>query len=238
MKLFKKFDPVASYKADSTRDAMGGDWGNDADPFAEKLGLYNPQDLIDGISGKSSEKAQKEIMRIQGQTVDDQLAEQQRQFDITAAQQEPFLQAGLDAMPGVQDAATVEGYGGRISDIMGNQDINNVRNNIAGDYLQSVGLSPMNGMGDLNALEAMDIENMLNQRGQSIAGKGLTGANAMAGFGANKTNQISNILSNYGNTGANSMQNQAAARADGMRNIGTLAAVGLGSYFGNQQQGS
>ena len=225
MGLLKKLDPTRNLK-----DAGGGKWGNAADPFAEKLGLYNPQDLIDGISGKSSEKAQKEIMRIQGQTVDDQLAEQQRQFDITAAQQEPFLQAGLDAMPGVQDAATLEGYGGRISDIMGNQEINDLRNQIFNDYMQDAGLGPVEGGGNLDISQAMSIEDMLNQRGQSIAGKGLTGANAMAGFGANKTGQISSILSNYGNTGANSMQNQAAARADGMRNIGTLAA-GLGSYF-------
>lgn len=226
-KSFKKLDPTRNLK-----DASGGDWGNAADPFAEPLGLYNPQDLIDGLSGKSSEKAQKEIMRIQSQTVDDQLAEQQRQFDITAAQQEPYLQAGIDALPGIQDAATLQGYDSRISDIMGNQEINDMRNQIFNDYMQGVGLDPVEGGGNLDVSQAMSIEDMLNQRNQSIAGKGLTGANAMAGFGDNKTRQISNILSNFGHTGANSMQNKAAARAQGLTNLGTLAAVGLDSYFG------
>ncbi len=68
-KLVKAQDPIKN-----TKDAKNGKWGNLADPMAEPLGLYNPQDLPVEISGKSHEKAAKQAPQLRGQFADESIA--------------------------------------------------------------------------------------------------------------------------------------------------------------------
>ena len=225
-KLVKAQDPIKNTKA-----AKDGKWGNLADPMAESLGLYNPQDLIDGISGKSQEKAAKQAQRLRGQFADESMAFQSKQFDDSYERNRPFYEAGAAQLDSLADSATVSGMSDNLQRIMQDNAIGNIRNDAIAQNASALGLrGDMSGMGDVSAREAVTLEDMLNQRKQSLAGKALTSANNTAGIGQSTTNSMSNTLSGLGNSNFNSIMAQNAARQQGAANIANLGA-GAFDYF-------
>lgn len=180
-----------------------------------------------GISGmeaaEAAAKAKQDVAR-------EGMSERERQFNITYGQQKPFYEAGAAMLPLLEQGATAQGYDDAISQLLSGSDVNAIRGSAIGDEAARLGINVPNDLGNLDVAEAMSIENMLNQRKQSLAGRGLTGGQTIAGYGQNKANAISNLLGDIGAAGTMGAMQSAQARAQGVNNLTNLTA-GLTDYF-------
>ena len=213
---------------------------NNSTPIADKAGLYNPQELWNGLSGKAQEKAASEAQGLQEAFARDAIALQRQQFDDSYDRNKPYYEAGARQLGKLEEGATTEGLSSNLQRIMQENAVGDIRNQAIADSAQGMGLRrDVSGMGDLEASEAVTLEDMLNQRKQSLAGKALSSAGDIGGIGQATANNISNTLSGLGASNFNSIMAQNAARQQGLANIGNLGA-GAYDYFrgGNSGGGS
>ena len=133
------------------------------------------------------------------------IAEQRRQFDTTTGNVQPFLDAGVGALPLVQEGLTAEGLDARLARLMNtntfgslvDERTRSVEGQLAaggltrsGTALQSIAAIPT----DL----ALALEDMLTGRATNLAGSGQNAALGLGSLGAGSANSISSLLSSSG----------------------------------------
>ncbi|MCP4001386.1 MAG: hypothetical protein GY727_10795 [Gammaproteobacteria bacterium] len=192
---------------------------------------------LGGLKGDAAKKANEEIARLTQEYADKAIALERKQFDKSYEQQKPFIQAGAAQLDPLARSATAKGYADELSQIMGG-DVAQTRRGFVDDTGSMVGLRrDLSGVGDLRMNEAMGIADILNQRRQSLAGKGLSSSDYTAGLGQGSASNISNLLGGIGQAQSQSILNQAQARAQGIGNIGNLAGSAY-DYFRGSNWGS
>jgi hypothetical protein len=99
---------------------------------------------------------------------------------------QPFSQAGINALPGLEQGSTLEGFGGGLSDIFNSSAIQPLiqdRMRAANSAFGSAGLTRSGGAiqaaADIPTELAMQIEQMLNERQTGLAGLGF-GADSLS----------------------------------------------------------
>jgi len=160
--------------------------------------------------------------------------EQQRgQFDYMNSLLNPYYETGAQSLPYLQEGSTAGGYGGRISDIMGQDYMQQaIGENMRGvnDQLASAG-GRRSGFGANTATNSIydmlsNQENMLNQRNQSLAGQTQTTGLNMGNFGAGNANAITRLMGNQADAYSTGINNANAINMQGMNQmINTGAAV-------------
>lgn len=186
-----------------------------------------------GISGADAEKrAAKAKEQLARQGID----EQERQFLTTYNQQKPFYEAGAAMLDPLAQASTAEGYGNALQQLLDNSQVSGIRNERIAQEGAGLGRD-LSSLGNLDITEAMAIEDMLNQRKQSLAGRGLSAGTTTAGYGQGKANAISNLLGGIGQAQAQGAIGAQAARTQGMQQ-GVNLLGSLSNYFGNRPPSS
>lgn len=160
---------------------------------------------------------------------------ERRQFDETQAMLRPFQELGEDQLLGLQNRATAEGYGTAIERLLGGTDAMSMsRNAGAQDYANQMGINrDLSGIGNLQADEAMMLEDMLNQRSQNLAGVGLTTGENIARFGQSSANALGALTGLNSQNLAQGQMAQQAARTGGLNNALAIGGA-LGGAFGGQ----
>ncbi len=189
---------------------------------------------IKGLTGEAAAEAQRKIAKMQKAFADKAIAQERAQFDKTYAMQQPFIQAGVEQLRPLARSATPEGYAADLESVM-EGDVGATRQGFVEGYAPTVGLRrDVSGVGDLKMREAMGISDILNQRRQSLAGKGLTSSDYTAGIGQDSASNISNLLSSVGSAQSQSILGASQARQQGLTNLANLG-VGLYDYFRKDQ---
>lgn len=180
-----------------------------------------------------SDKAPKEAARIQAQAADRAVAEDRRQFDLTRADQQPWLQAGQAALGRLQNPNAFQadpGYQWQRAE--GQRDIGN-------------SFAARGGAFSGNALRALSEFNqgLANQsygqwwnRQAGLAGVGQSSAQNLGALGSQFSGRIGNNLQNAGDARASGIVNQAANRQqmwnNGMQNMQQWFGYGMGGGWG------
>jgi hypothetical protein len=174
------------------------------------FGIPSIGDTIKGFSGQTGAEAA--------------LASSQLQAGLAREQMElfrPMVEAGIAQIPELARGATAEGFGQNIGQILQGGALDPLiaeRQRAAEATLSARGLrrsgAAAQAAADIPADLALQVEQELTRRRQSIAGQGQTGAGAQAQLGQN----VGAILS-QGQLGA------AQAQAQGSQNIASLAGT-------------
>ena len=141
------------------------------------------------------------------------IAEQRRQFDLSRADQMPWMQAGTAALARLQDpAAFTQSPGYQFVRDEGNRDLNNsfaARGGaLSGNALRGITQYNQN-------LASQEYNNWFNQQG-SLAGLGQTTAQSLGALGQSNANSISNLLGQQGNARASGIEGQTNALTGGI----------------------
>jgi len=198
------------------------------------LGAPSGFDGLAGLTGESAAEAAEEMARLQREYAERAIAQERQQFDKTFAQQRPFIEAGVRQLPMLERSATAKGYADDIAGVLGG-DVAQTRQALIEDYAPMGLRRDLAGVGDMRVREAMGIADILNQRKQSLAGKGLTSSGFTAGAGQHSAGNISNLLSGIGAAQSQSRLMQAQATQQGLTNLGNLV-VGAYDYYRNRPQ--
>jgi hypothetical protein len=153
-----------------------------------------------GDTGASDEAARAQIFAIQ-----QGIEEVKRQFAVTQGNVDPFLQAGQGAVPGVQQASTIPGFGQRIDEIFQGGSLDPLidrRTQAAQNQLGAGGLT-RSGQGletiaNIPTELAFQLEQLLSDRGSNLAQTGLSSALGLGQLGAQSSSQIAGLNSDIG----------------------------------------
>ena len=200
------------------------------------FGITGPQDAANQIA-LANELAQKEI---------------QGQFESTQGLLQPFISAGTQALPQVQQGTTAGGIDERLGEIFGGGAFQNLvgeRTRAVQGQLSAAGLDRSGGA----LLEAarvptelgFGLENLIQGRATGLAGQGLSTSLNLGQFGAQKSANIANLISGTGQAQASGILGTEQARAAGQKNlqdtifkiIGSFAGGGLGGAAGGAAGG-
>lgn len=186
-------------------------------------GLLDPSGVFTGSQGiAASEEA-----------TDISIAEQRRQSDISQSNLLPFLEAGQRQLPGAQDRASLEGFGGGIAELL--QGLGPQLQPRIDDLLRESQFA-LSGSGQLRSgrapiaaaditsgtllPEALGAESEIGRRIQQLIAPGNQAGGALGALGVQTGQNISGALTS-GNQGA------LAAAAQGKQN----AATGIGALL-------
>jgi hypothetical protein len=180
--------------------------------------------IVNGILGRNdARKASKEERR----AIEAGIRETRRQFDETQARMQPFVQQGLDALPGLNEARTVQGLDNRIAEILNTDTFGSLRDERFGDVQNQLATSGLRRSGtameaaaDIPVDLALAIEDMLYGRQATQVG---SGQNAAAGLGSLGANAASGI--------ANARALQGASKAHGINYGRQLMTQGYNTEF-------
>lgn len=159
--------------------------------------------------------------------------ELRRQFDVTQQNFAPFLQAGTQALGGVQESATVGGLESTIAQILGGdafQALTAERERAVQGQLSAGGQTRSGqGVQDIAAVPtelAFGIENLLAGRGANLAGVGQQAAGSLGQFGAQASGGIANLLQQQGvSQGAGILTNAQAQSQALQQGIGLASQI-------------
>jgi len=131
--------------------------------------------------------------------------EQRRQFDQTTQNLSPFLEAGQRAVPGLEQASTVQGLGERLSQIFSGDFFNRLleeSTRSAQGQLSAGGLTrsgtAVSEMARLPLDLGLAIEQLLTGRLGGLAASGQNAGAQLGSFGQNSANSISSLLQDTG----------------------------------------
>lgn len=185
-----------------------------------------------GLSAKSSSNAQKSAANAVQQSNDAATAEQRRQYDLSRADNQPWLQTGQSALG---QLSTLYGLNGQAQSMAGftaspdyqfRQDEQNrtlaARNSVLG--IQDSGAAQKAALKYSGNLASGEFNNYAN-RLASISGVGQTAAGQNQALGTNYANAITGINQSTGQALASSYQNQGAINSGLFQNI---AGIGSG----------
>lgn len=189
--------------------------------------------LVKGIFGDTG--ASDEAARAQIAAIQQGIQEIRRQFDITQQNVDPFLQAGSRAVPEVERAATIPGFGGRIDEILEGGALDPLierRRDIVSSDLAAKGLSrsgaSIRELADIPVELAFELENLLANRGSNLAGTGLSSALGLGSLGSQAAGQIAGLHSDIGAVRSAGILGENQAR------VGQASSIfeGLSDLFG------
>ena len=186
--------------------------------------------VVGAYSANQQSKAAKGAANAQKGAADAATAEQQRQFDLTRQDQQPWMQAGQGALSQMQALNA-----GDLSSFKSSPDYAYARDQMqqgvergaaARGSLYSGGTNVDLGNA-LNGIASQNYNNYYN-RLAGLSGTGQTTASGLGGLGMGMANQIGNNLTNAGN-----------ARASAFLSTGdtnSQLAAGIGGAFNNWYQ--
>lgn len=160
----------------------------------------------------------------------------QSQFGETKQNLAPFLAAGTGAVPGVEEAATIGGFGERLKQLFSGGALDPLieeRGRAVQGQLSAGGLTRSGTALQEAARVPTDlvfmIENLLSGRGSNLFGKGLEAATAEGSFGAQAAGREADILSGIGESTAagtlGTAQAKAAKTKQLLQGAGTIASL-------------
>lgn len=159
------------------------------------------------------------------------------QLKSTTRQLRPFIRAGKEAVPGLQQGSTAGGLDARIAEILNTDTFGSLRDEReravqgqlsaggltrSGTGLQEIANVPTN--------LALQIEQLLTGRLGGLANTGLNAINSLGGFSANTGNTIAQLLQGTGAAQASGILADEQSSAAGAQNIMNTAAT-IGSMF-------
>lgn len=157
------------------------------------------------------------------------IAEILRMFEKTEAQVDPFIQAGTRALPGVEAASTVEGFGANLSEIFSSgalQPLIDERTRAAQGQLSAGGLTRSGkGVQDIANISSdlgLQIEQLLSGRQQNLATGGVGSALQLGGLGARAAEAQSPLFQQIGQAQSSGSLMDAATR---QRQIGSAVDI-------------
>lgn len=181
-------------------------------------------------SGSSAAKAQA-ASNAQAQ------AEIRRQFDITSRNIKPFLDAGAEQLPTLQERTSVDGLDSILAEIFGSENFQTLRDErqlSAQNQLAAGGLTRSGTALQEAARVPTDlgfqIEQLLTGRSQDLAYKGQNAAAQLGSFGDSASGGIAGLSQNTGQGFANGQLADQQARQQGFSNVVGAAAT-IGSIF-------
>jgi hypothetical protein len=194
------------------------------------------------FTGGPGAKATGQAAGVQAEGFEEALRVLQEQLGITRGQFAPFLEAGREALPGVQAASTVGGLDQIINQIMGGEAFGGlveerqrgIEGTLAAGGLSRSGAAIEEGARIPTDL-ALQLEQLLTGRKQNLAGTGLTATSAEAGQTGNLTQQIIQAITGGAQATASGILGSQQARTQGIQNLlnlgGTLGAGALQGAF-------
>lgn len=191
-----------------------------------------------GGGGDAGARAAEEANRLTAQGI----AELRRQFTQTQANVQPFIQAGTSQLPGLQEGATIGGFGARLAELFSGGALDPLieeRTRATKGALSSAGLTRSGtAIEELSAIPqdiALFIENLLTGRSQNLAAGGQNAALGLGGIGAQTSGNIASLFQSQGSNvfqgGILDAQRQAGIFGDLIGGLGALGG-GLASGIG------
>jgi hypothetical protein len=187
------------------------------------------------ISAKVSgaDKAPKQAAQIQAQAADRAIAEDRRQFDVTRADQQPWLQAGQAALGRLQDPNAFQADPGY--QFQRNEGMRGIERSFAARGGAASG-NALKALAEFNSgLAAQSYGNWWNRQA-GLAGVGQSSAQNLGALGSQYAGRIGNNLQNAGDARASGIVNQAANRQqtiqNGMQNANQWFGYGMSGGWG------
>lgn len=163
--------------------------------------------VVVGAAAKA--KASRQAANAQSAAADSAISEQQRQYDQTRADQQPYMQSGTNALAKLQDPnanfQASPDYAFRRSE--GQRDIGNSFAARGGAFSGNA----LKALTDYNSNIASNEYGNWWSRQAGLAGQGQTATQAVDAAGANKANAVGNALMYQGNARASGIQGQGDA---------------------------
>lgn len=199
------------------------------------------------LSGVIGGKGAKKAAQAQAQAIQQGIAEQQRQFNITQQNEAPFLQAGTTALDGPNGLMALLGLSG--NDAQGGA-IDSLKNSPLFTSQYGTGMDAiLQNASATGGLRGGNTQNSLAQFGSGLLASVLqnqvgnlsglvgTGANAAAGLGSlgqQNANAVSGLLTQQGNANASGVLGQATAATSTINDLSKILqkVTGGGSLQG------
>lgn len=154
----------------------------------------------------------------------------------TLAELQPFAQAGLDVLPGVQQSATLEGFGGNLDAILNSGALDpfiSQRQRAADASFGRAGLTRSGAAGqaaaDIPAELALQFEALLSGRQNSLLNTGLNASSNLASIRQGNAANIANLQVGQGQAQSSTILGQQQAQQAGQSNLLQLGFLGLGA---------
>lgn len=186
------------------------------------------------LAAQSQSNASRDASQAAAETSAAAVAEQRRQFDLSRADQLPWLQSGQAALGRLDKTAA-----GDMSQFYASPDYNFRRSEGTRDIGSS--FAARGGAASGNALKALSEFNSNLAKSEfgdwwnrtaGQAGVGQATASGLGTLGQNSANTISSIYGNLGNTYANNIIAAGNARASGISKSAQGAENTFGYFFG------
>lgn len=174
--------------------------------------------VVSGLLGSSSSKR---AAQAQQQSDAAAIAEQRRQFDLTRQDQQPWMQAGQNALAQLQDPNAFQQSPG--FNFMRQQGMQGIERSAAARGGAASG-NALKALAQFNTgLAQQDYGNWWNRQA-GVAGIGQQATNALGQFGQNSANNISSLMQNSGEARASGIMGQA-------NSLGGALNSGLNNYL-------
>lgn len=188
-------------------------------------------DLFDKNTGQQGARAANQANQLG-------IDELRRQFDTTQGNIQPFVQAGQEALPGVQAGGTLAGFSGNLSDIF-NTDIFKTlvdeRTRATQGQLAAGGLTrsgtAVEEIANIPTNVGLGIEQTLFDRQAGLTGQGLSAAGSLGGFGAQSSGGIASLLNQQGQNTASGLLADQQAKASFVGQLLGVASSAATGFF-------
>lgn len=198
-----------------------------------------------GKDDDSGERAAQQANQLTQQGID----ELRRQFGVTQQNIDPFIQAGASQLPGLQEGATIDGFGSRLAQIFGGGALDPLieeRTRAAQGQLSAGGLTRSGtALQEISAIPqdiGFAIEQLLTGRSQGLANQGQGAALGLGQLGQGNAANIASLFQGQGQQLAAGVQQDTQNNAQGFGDIlglvGTLGGAALGGPLGASLGGS
>ncbi len=161
------------------------------------------------------------------------LDEQERQYGLQSRLYDPFVRQSQQAIPQLQQGAA----GLNISQLLGYAPYQQAVEEAQAETMGAVGARGLrrsnfgiNQVASAGTNTLSNINNLLNQRAQSIAGQAQTGSFALGNRGATTTGNISSILQSQGATAAANARRLGNIQTQLGENMANIGAATLDYY--------
>ena len=191
-----------------------------------------------GLFGGSSKAGKKAAAAIE-EANNKAIAEQQRQFDITQKNFDPFIQAGTNALPDVIEGTSAQGLDARLAEIFNTGIFGSLvdeRTRGVEGALSAGGLTRSGtAVQELSAVPqdvGLAIEQLLTDRSTNLAGNGQNAVSGLGNLGAQNSQGIAALLSQIGQAKSAGILQDAASKQGFTNSLIKLGGTAAGSYYG------
>lgn len=184
------------------------------------------------IGGGKAKKASKKAEAAQLEYLNKAIAEQQRQFDVTRADYQPYLNTGLSGLAGLGDLVGVNGADAQSAGLL---NIENspalaaiIRQGTEGVLQNASATGGVRGGNTINALadfRGNAFADQLNQqisRLAGLAGLGQGATDSVSAFGANTSNNVANLFGQQGQVRAGGLLTRGGINSQLWNNAGSF----------------